>query len=152
MTDPIASAALSAPPPEVANSAASAASAASPSSTASTAGPQAASPSRFEPGETRMFAHMMQGVQAPPSALAAPSALGDAARSLAAQLSGNTRSMEDMRKSMLESIDFSDPIKTMFVMTDHAMEANMMFARMHISTGLASAATSLFGGLLKNQQ
>ena len=142
MTDPIASAALSAPPPEVAASAASA-----------NAAPaqQTVSPSLFEPGETRMFANMMQGVQAP-GGTAAPSAIGDAAKSLAAQLSGNVRSIEDMRKSMLESIDFADPIKTMFVMTDHAMEANMMFARMHISTGLASAATSLFGSLLKNQQ
>jgi hypothetical protein len=142
MTDPIASAALSAPPPEVAASAASA-----------NTGPaqQAVSPSRFEPGETRMFANMMQGVQAQ-GGTSAPSAIGDAAKSLAAQLSGNVRSIEDMRKSMLESIDFADPIKTMFVMTDHAMEANMMFARMHISTGLASAATSLFGSLLKNQQ
>jgi hypothetical protein len=84
--------------------------------------------------------------------VAAPSALGDAAKSLAAQFSGNVRSYEDMRKSMLESIDMSDPIKTMFVMTDHSMEAHMMFAKMHISTGLASAATSLFGTLLKNQQ
>jgi hypothetical protein len=139
MTDPIASAAVGAPPPEAAASA--------PSQVAQ----QGSNPSRFEPGETRMFANMMQGAQ-PPSGTAAPSAIGDAAKSLAAQLSGNVRSIEDMRKSMLESIDFADPIKTMFVMTDHAMEANMMFARMHISTGLASAATSLFGSLLKNQQ
>ena len=139
MTDPIASAAVGAPPPEAAASA------------ASQAAQQTVSPSRFEPGETRMFANMMQGMQ-PPGGTTAPSAIGDAAKSLAAQLSGNVRSIEDMRKSMLESIDFADPIKTMFMMTDHAMEANMMFARMHISTGLASAATSLFGSLLKNQQ
>lgn len=139
MTDPIASAAAGAAPPEVASSAS-----AHPAQ-------QTAGPSRFEPGETRMFANMMQGVQAP-GGTSAPSAIGDAAKSLAAQLSGNVRSIEDMRKSMLESIDFADPIKTMFMMTDHAMEANMMFARMHISTGLASAATSLFGSLLKNQQ
>ncbi|WP_431112160.1 hypothetical protein [Variovorax paradoxus] len=139
MTDPIASAAVGAPPPEAAASA------------TSQVAQQGPTPSRFEPGETRMFANMMQGAQ-PPSGTAAPSAIGDAAKSLAAQLSGNVRSIEDMRKSMLESIDFADPIKTMFVMTDHAMEANMMFARMHISTGLASAATSLFGSLLKNQQ
>jgi len=143
MTDPIASAALSAPPPEATASAASA--------NATQAQQTTVRPSHFEPGETRMFANMMQGTQVP-AGTSAPSAIGDAAKSLAAQLSGNVRSMEDMRKSMLESIDFADPIKTMFVMTDHAMEANMMFARMHISTGLASAATSLFGSLLKNQQ
>ena len=142
MTDPIASAAVGAPPPEAAASA---------TSQVAQAAQQSEGPPRFEPGETRMFANMMQGAQ-PPSGTAAPSAIGDAAKSLAAQLSGNVRSIEDMRKSMLESIDFADPIKTMFVMTDHAMEANMMFARMHISTGLASAATSLFGSLLKNQQ
>ncbi|MGJ7603933.1 hypothetical protein ACSFA7_06295 [Variovorax sp. LT1R20] len=144
MTDPIASAAIGAPPPEVANAAAA--------TSAGNPAQQGAGPTRFEPGDTRMFANMMQGVQAPPAGTATPSAIGDAAKSLAAQLSGNVRSIEDMRKSMLESIDFADPIKTMFVMTDHAMEANMMFAKMHISTGLASAATSLFGSLLKNQQ
>ncbi|MDH6594274.1 hypothetical protein M2165_004163 [Variovorax sp. TBS-050B] len=143
MTDPVASsAAAGALPPEAASAATAAPSAAAPPS---------AGPSQFDPGETRMFANMMQGMQAT-GGTAAPSAIGDAAKSLAAQLSGNVRSIEDMRKSMLESIDFADPIKTMFVMTDHAMEANMMFARMHISTGLASAATSLFGSLLKNQQ
>jgi hypothetical protein len=140
MTDPIASAAASAPPPEVAGPG------------AAQQQQQSTSGSRFDPGDTRMFANMMQGVQAPPPALAAPSAIGDAAKSLAAQFSGNVRSYEEMRHSMLESIDLSDPIKTMFVMTDHAMEAHMMFAKMHISTGLASAATSLFGTLLKNQQ
>jgi len=141
MTDPIASAAASAPPPEVAGPGA-----------AQQQPQQGAGNPRFDPGDTRMFANMMQGVQAPPPALAGPSAIGDAARSLAAQFSGNVRSYEEMRHSMLESIDLSDPIKTMFVMTDHAMEAHMMFAKMHISTGLASAATSLFGTLLKNQQ
>ncbi len=139
MTDPIASqAAAGVLPPEAAQA-------------ASSSSPQGAQASRFEPAETRMFANMMQGAQVP-AGTSAPSAIGDAAKALAAQLSGNVRSIEDMRKSMLESIDFADPIKTMFVMTDHAMEANMMFARMHISTGLASAATSLFGSLLKNQQ
>jgi len=65
---------------------------------------------------------------------------------------GSVRSFEEMRASMLQSIDLNDPIRTMFVLTDHAMEAHAMFARLHISTGLASAATSLFGTLLKNQQ
>jgi len=143
MTDPVASSAAAGALPSEAASAATAA--------PSAAAPPSAGPSQFDPGETRMFANMMQGMQAT-GGTAAPSAIGDAAKSLAAQLSGNVRSIEDMRKSMLESIDFADPIKTMFVMTDHAMEANMMFARMHISTGLASAATSLFGSLLKNQQ
>ncbi|HJS03457.1 MAG TPA: hypothetical protein VJ832_08255 [Variovorax sp.] len=142
MTDPIASAAASAPPPEVAG----------PGAAQQQQQQQGAGNTRFDPGDTRMFANMMQGVQAPPPAVAGPSAIGDAAKSLAAQFSGNVRSYEEMRHSMLESIDLSDPIKTMFVMTDHAMEAHMMFAKMHISTGLASAATSLFGTLLKNQQ
>jgi len=104
---------------------------------------------RLDPVETRMFARMMQG--APPAA-SAPATLRDAAMAYASQLTGNTRSYEEMRRSMLESIDLSDPIKTMFALTDQSMQAHMMFARLHISTGLASAATSLFGTLLKNQQ
>lgn len=106
----------------------------------------------FDPAETRLFANMMQGAPVPPAATHAPSALGDAAMAYAAQLSGNVRSYEDMRKSMLESIDLNDPIKTMFALTDHSMQAHMTFAKLHISTGLASAATSVFGTLLKNQQ
>lgn len=105
----------------------------------------------LDPGETRMFANMMQG-----AALPAPGGgsgtLRDAAMAYAAQLSGNVRSYEEMRRSMLQSIDLSDPIKTMFALTDHSMEAHSTFARLHISTGLASAATSLFSTLLKNQQ
>jgi hypothetical protein len=126
MTDPTALAAASAPPAEIEGAAA-----------------RAAAPARFDAADTRTFAAMMRG---------GPAAPGGAARSLAAQFSGNVRSYDELRHSMLAAIDLSDPIKTMFVMTDHAMEAHMLFARLHISTGLASAATSLFGTLLKNQQ
>ena len=106
---------------------------------------------RLDPAETKMFANMMQGVPMPAGG-AGPSSLRDAAMAYAAQFSGNVRSFEEMRRSMLDSIDMSDPIKTMFAMTDHSMQAHTMFAKLHISTGLASAATSLFGTLLKNQQ
>jgi len=114
---------------------------------------QAPTPKTFDPGETRMFANLMQGMPTPPTgAGGAPSALHDAAMAYASQLNGNTRSYEEMRRSLLESIDLSDPIKSMFLLTDHSMQAQMMFTKLHISTGLASAATSLFGTLLKNQQ
>ncbi len=105
----------------------------------------------FDPAETRMFANMMQGV--PQSAAAdAPAGLQQTVMTYAEQLGGNVSLYDDMRRSMLASIDLSDPIKTMFVMTDYSMQAHTMFAKLHISTGLASAATSLFGTLLKNQQ
>jgi hypothetical protein len=106
----------------------------------------------FDPAETRLFANMLQGVQPPPSVGGGPSVLGDAAMAYAQQLNGNVRSYEEMRRSLIESVDLSDPIKSMFALTDHSMQAHTMFARLHISTGLASAATSLFGTLLKNQQ
>ncbi|HET7868299.1 MAG TPA: hypothetical protein VFL86_28140 [Burkholderiaceae bacterium] len=107
----------------------------------------------LDPGDTRLFAQMMNGTP-PPGAQATFSSgsLGDAAQAYAAQLTGHSRSLEDIRRSMLESVDFNDPLKTMFAMTDHSMQAHMSFAKLHISTGLASAATSLFGSLLKNQQ
>jgi alanine dehydrogenase len=137
MTDPVAAGAAAAASPEIA---------------APAAQQQAQAASRFAPGETQMFAKLMQGVPMQNMAASGTGTLGDAAKAMAAQLSGNVRSFEEMRKSMLESVDFRDPIKTMFVMTDHSLEAHMMFTKMHISTGLASAATSLFGTLLKNQQ
>jgi hypothetical protein len=136
MTDPVALAATTAPPAEITGPAAQ----------------QAAVAARFDPGETQMFAKLMQGAQVPQASVAGTGTLGDAAKAMAAQLSGNVRSFEEVRRSMLESVDMSDPIKTMFAMTDHSMEAHLMFTKMHISTGLASAATSLFGTLLKNQQ
>ncbi|AKJ32081.1 hypothetical protein [Caldimonas brevitalea] len=127
--------------------------AAKPAEIAATNGAAQAPATRFDPAETQLFANMMQGVPTTPvSANTGPSALGDAAKAVAAQFSGNVRSYEEMRRSMLESIDLSDPVKTMFVLTDHSMQAHTMFAKLHISTGLASAATSLFGTLLKNQQ
>jgi len=105
---------------------------------------------RLDPAETRMFARLMQG--AAPVESTGPGTLRDAAMAYASQLTGNSRSYEEIRRGMLESIDLSDPIKTMFALTDQSMQAHMMFAKLHISTGLASAATSLFGTLLRNQQ
>lgn len=114
---------------------------------------QASNPARFDPAETRTFANMMQaGPNGAAAAASSPSALGDAAKAMAAQMSGNNRSFEDMRKSLFESVDFNDPIGTMFAMTDHQMEMQMFFTKMHFSSSLASAATNVFGTLLKNQQ
>jgi hypothetical protein len=107
-------------------------------------------PAQLDPAETRMFANMMQGGPVPTGA--SRGALGDAAMAVAAQLGGQVRSVEDMRRSMLAAIDTTDPFKTLVAVTDHAIEAQMTFSRLHMSTALASAATNLFGTLLKNQQ
>jgi hypothetical protein len=140
MTDPIAVGAVGATAP---TAHASPTAGSTPSAGAQTA-------KQPDPAETRTFATLMHGV--PTSVSQGPSSLSDAARAYAAQLSGNVRSHEEIRRSMLESIDLNDPIKTMFVMTDHSLQAHSMFTRLHVSTGLANAATSLFGTLLKNQQ
>jgi hypothetical protein len=108
---------------------------------------------QLDPHEAKTFAHMMQGTPVPAVHTSkGPGALSDVAATVASQLGGSVRSFEEIRRSMLSSVDMTDPIKTMFVMTDHSMEAHMMFAKLHVSTGLASAATGLFGNLLKNQQ
>jgi len=114
--------------------------------------PAGLQPGAATPAETMDFARLMQGP--PGAAVHAHESTGvaDGARSLAARFGDNLRSFEDMRHSMLQSVDLRDPIKTMFAMTDHAIEANMMFTKLHISTSLASSATSLFSTLLKNQQ
>ncbi len=102
----------------------------------------------FEPADTRMFATLMQGAPAlDPAATPTP---GDIAHSLAAEF-GNTRSFDEIRTSMLQAYDPRDPIKSMFTVASDGMEAQMLFSRLHIATSLASSATSLFGGLLKNQ-
>jgi hypothetical protein len=105
-----------------------------------------------DPHEARQFAELMQGtptVAAKPDGIA--HSLGETAQAYARQLSSG-RSVEEIRHSMLAAIDPNDPVKTMFAMTDLSMEAQATFSKLHIATGLASAATSLFGTLLKNQQ
>jgi len=115
---------------------------------ATTASPAAALP----PAETQMFATLMRGATGvAPSAAGTPGGFGTVSTSFVEQWS-NTRSFEDIRHSMLQSFDAGDPIKSMFAMTSNAMEAQMLFSKLHISTSLASAASSLFGNLLKNQQ
>jgi len=104
------------------------------------------------PAETQMFATLMKGATGiAPSAAGTPGGFGTVSTSFVEQWS-NTRSFEDIRHSMLQSFDAGDPIKSMFAMTSNAMEAQMLFSKLHISTSLASAASSLFGNLLKNQQ
>lgn len=125
--------------------------AAAPQAAASTA-PQAQAQAKLDPHEARQFAELMQGgppIAANPGSTA--HSLGETAQAYARQLSG-ARSVDEMRHSMLAAIDPNDPIKTMFAMTDLSMEAQATFSKLHIATGLASAATSLFGTLLKNQQ
>jgi len=137
MIDPIAqSTALASTAPGSAAAATAAAAAAQP-------------PAALPPAETRMFATLMQGGNV--ASTPGPDAFSDVAASLGTQF-GKSRSFEEIRHSMLSSFDPSDPIKSMFVMTSDGMEAHMLFTRLHISTSLASAATSLFGSLLKNQQ
>jgi hypothetical protein len=114
---------------------------------ASPAAPNA-SPVPLEPADTRMFASMMRSEDL--AAPAGPSMPANAAQSFAAQFD-NTRSFEEIRTSMLQSYDPRDPIKSMFTMASNGMEAQMLFSKLHIATSLASAATSLFGSLLKNQ-
>ena len=105
-------------------------------------------PPTFAPADTHMFATLMRGEPALDPA-AAPSP-GDVAHSLQAQF-GNSRSFDEIRSSMLAAYDPRDPIKSMFTVASNGMEAQMLFSKLHIATSLASSATSLFGGLLKNQ-
>lgn len=105
----------------------------------------------LDAGETRMFANMMQNLPPVSAAVSPPSAFSDAAKAVAVRLGGQEVSLEDLRRSMLESVDLRDPIKSMLSMTDHSMQAHALFAKLHIASGLAGATTSLFGGLLKNQ-
>lgn len=107
-------------------------------------------PVQADPAEARMFATLMQG-PGPTASTGGPGAYSDIAASLSAQLN-DSRSFEDIRRSMLQSYNPRDPIGSMFAMTSNAMEAQALFSKLHISTSLASAATSLFGNLLKNQQ
>ena len=112
----------------------------------------AQTPPSLDAGDTRMFANMMQNLPPVPVSVSPPSAFRDAAMAVAVKLSGGQeKSLDELRRGMLDSIDLRDPLKTMVMMTDHSMQAHALFTKLHIATGLAGATTSLFGGLLKNQ-
>ena len=107
----------------------------------------------LDQAETKEFAQLMAGKPpGHPSLANTPSVLGDAAKAYAAQLAGQARPLDEMRRSMLQSINPRDPLMSMVALTNHSMEAHETFVRMHISMGLAGAASSLFNTLLKNQQ
>ncbi len=107
-------------------------------------------PVAADPAEARTFAQMMR--PSPGTSADAPNSLSNAAATWQAEAGPPARTIDELRAEMLQSYDPSDPIGSMFKMTDVSLEAHMMFTRLHISSGLASAATSLFGTLLKNQQ
>lgn len=106
-----------------------------------------------DPAQAHQFARLLAlpAVQSPADvgAVASWRAVAD---SFGPQLAGSENTLGRLRSNMLASVDMQDPIGTMFALANHSMEAQMMFAKLHISSGLASAATSLFGNLLKNQQ
>jgi hypothetical protein len=115
----------------------------------------AASPALANPAEARLFAGHMQtdGLAEGPAQAAhvtGSTAVPALLQSLANQM--QARPVEDIQRSMLAAIDPEDPAKTMVAMTNFSMEATASMSRLHLCSSLASAATSLFGTLLKNQQ
>jgi hypothetical protein len=114
------------------------------------AGAAPAQPIAADPADARTFAQMMR----PPGGAQTdgPGSLSSVAAAWQAEAGPPARTVDELRKSMLQAYDPSDPILSMFKMTDLSLEAHTMFTRLHVSSGLASAATSLFGTLLKNQQ
>jgi hypothetical protein len=125
---------------------------------AQAAGPQAAGASTAaDPAEALAFAqHMRAGEPGAATPLQAPTVTGvqgglpTMLQSLAGQ--AQTRPVEDIQRSMLAAVDPNDPVRTMVTVANLSMEATASMSRLHLSTSLASAATSLFGTLLKNQQ
>jgi hypothetical protein len=121
-----------------------------PAEVSATAGAGAtAPPAAIDPRETKVFAALM----APGGAQSgsAGTAVSSAATALAAQLR-DLRSVDEIRRSMLESLDPSDPVLSMWQLTDASVEMQATFQKMHLAAGLASAATGMVGLLLKNQQ
>jgi hypothetical protein len=115
----------------------------------------AQTPSQPDPAETSRFSRYMAGgdlAYGVQSSSATSNATRSAATALAAKVGGGYRSFEDIRASMMRSLDPSNPMQTMFAMTSLSIEAQATFTRLHLSSSLASAATSLFGTLLRNQQ
>lgn len=106
---------------------------------------------RPDPAEAQVFAgHMQAGGPAQAAHVAGRSTVPALLQTLADQM--HARPVEDIQRSMLAAIDPEDPARTMVAMTNLSMEATASMSRLHLCTSLASAATSLFGTLLKNQQ
>lgn len=60
------------------------------------------------------------------------------------------RSFDEMRHSLLQQVDHSDPIRTMYAMADVTLEAQGVALKYSLATGLTSAVVGLFGTMLKS--
>lgn len=123
-------------------------------------GPQATgavTPGQPDPAEARVFAGHMRGDDAAtalPQGAARVTGVQDGLPAMLHSLAGSARGrpVEEIQRSMLAAIDPSDPAGTMVAVTNLSIEASATLSRLHLSTSLASAATSVFSTLLKNQQ
>jgi hypothetical protein len=118
--------------------------------TAGLGGP--AQPLRLDPNEARSFAAHMQGpAAAAPAHAGSATAVPDWLRSMAEPLQ-STRAVADMQRGMMAAVNLNDPTATMVALTNFSFESTQVMTRLHLCTSLASSVTSLFSGLLKNQQ
>lgn len=112
--------------------------------------PSALSTPPAEPAQARVFAALMNGEPSPVASMGSHSnVLGAVAMNWAESLAKHPTPHE-MHRSLMDLFDPNDLIKTQILMTEQSFHVTAAFTKLHIASNLASAATSLFGSLLKN--
>lgn len=113
-----------------------------------------AKPQVQDPVETRTFASMMQAGSTTQHAGRAsePSALERAILTQGVEFSQSFEALDRSRQSLVSTSAVSDPMMTMWRAVDFSFQSTTLFTRLHIATGLSTAASNSFSSLLKSQQ
>ncbi|MDY7577165.1 hypothetical protein RGU70_02335 [Herbaspirillum sp. RTI4] len=67
------------------------------------------------------------------------------------KLSEDLHAAIDRAQTMIQSIDFNDPLMAMWKITDVNAQMQQISAEISIANGVVGAANNFFGALLKNQ-
>jgi hypothetical protein len=106
---------------------------------------------RLDPADTRLFHGMVMRHPTHSADGSTGASLRQVSEALEARFGGATHSLDEAGRSLM-AVDFHDPIKAQLMTANYTVEALAHFNKLHIATSMATAATSLFGTLLKSQQ
>jgi len=114
--------------------------------------PQLHTHARLDPADTKLFHGMVHhhSISSTDSSSISTS-VRQVSDALEARFGGTTHSLAEAGHSLMD-VDFKDPIKAQLMTANYTVEALAHFNKLHIATSMATAATSLFGTLLKSQQ
>jgi hypothetical protein len=106
---------------------------------------------RLDPADTKLFHGMVHRHPIHSTDSSIGTSVRQVSDALEARFGGATHSLSEAGHSLMD-LDFKDPLKATVMAANYTVEALAHFNKLHIATSMATAATSLFGTLLKSTQ